>query len=101
MPDRPGRLRWQIELCFKEWKSSANLHQFDTANAQHCRGPHVGEPVRRGRSWTSVDVASRKSATFSPNLTVLCRLSFPLVQDIGQANTPEFLRSMSWVLNLR
>jgi hypothetical protein len=27
------RFRWQIELCFKEWKSYANLHQFDTANA--------------------------------------------------------------------
>ena len=29
------RFRWQIELCFKEWKSYANLHKFDTAN------PHI------------------------------------------------------------
>jgi hypothetical protein len=29
------RFRWQIELYFKEWKSYANLHQFDTAN------PHI------------------------------------------------------------
>ena len=26
------RLRWQIELMFKEWKSYANLHTFDTSN---------------------------------------------------------------------
>jgi len=32
------RFRWQIELCFKEWKSYANLHQFDTANAHIAEG---------------------------------------------------------------
>ncbi len=32
------RFRWQIELCFKEWKSYANLHKFDTANAQIAEG---------------------------------------------------------------
>ena len=35
------RFRWQIELCFKEWKSYANLHQFDTAN------PHIAEGSAR------------------------------------------------------
>ena len=29
------RFRWQLELCFKEWKSYANLHRFDTGN------PHI------------------------------------------------------------
>jgi hypothetical protein len=29
------RFRWQVELYFKEWKSYANLHQYDTAN------PHI------------------------------------------------------------
>jgi len=29
------RFRWQVELYFKEWKSSANLHQYDAAN------PHI------------------------------------------------------------
>jgi hypothetical protein len=33
------RFRWQIELCFKEWKSYANLHRFDTANAHIAAGP--------------------------------------------------------------
>jgi hypothetical protein len=32
------RFRWQIELCFKEWKSYANLHRFDTANAHLAAG---------------------------------------------------------------
>ncbi len=31
------RLRWQIELLFKEWKSHANLHAFDTSN------PYIAE----------------------------------------------------------
>jgi IS4 transposase len=41
------RFRWQIELCFKEWKSYANLHQFNTAN------PHVAE----GLMWASLCAA--------------------------------------------
>lgn len=32
------RLRWQIELLFKEWKSHANLRAFDTANANIAEG---------------------------------------------------------------
>ena len=41
------RFRWQIELCFKEWKSYANLHKFDTAN------PHIAE----GLIWASLCAA--------------------------------------------
>ena len=44
------RFRWQIELCFKEWKSYANLHQFDTANA------HIAE----GLIWASLCAAVLK-----------------------------------------
>ncbi len=44
------RFRWQIELCFKEWKSYANLHQFDTAN------PHIVE----GLIWASLCAAVLK-----------------------------------------
>ena len=44
------RFRWQIELCFKEWKSYANLHHFDTANA------HIAE----GLIWASLCAAVLK-----------------------------------------
>ncbi|MEQ1899040.1 MAG: transposase [Vicinamibacterales bacterium] len=44
------RFRWQIELCFKEWKSYANLHEFNTAN------PHIAE----GLIWASLCAAVLK-----------------------------------------
>ena len=42
--------RWQIELLFKEWKSYANLHKFDTAN------PHIAA----GLIWASLCAAVLK-----------------------------------------
>ena len=44
------RLRWQIELLFKEWKSHANLRAFDTAN------PNIAE----GLIWASLCAATVK-----------------------------------------
>jgi len=38
------RLRWQIELLFKEWKSYGNLHRFDTSKA----------PIAEGMIWASL-----------------------------------------------
>ena len=40
------RLRWQVELYFKELKSYANLHAFNT------RKPHIAE----GLIWASLCV---------------------------------------------
>lgn len=44
------RFRWQIELCFKEWKSYANLHKFNTGNR------HIAE----GLIWASLCAAVLK-----------------------------------------
>lgn len=44
------RLRWQVELVFKEWKSYANLRKFDTGN------PHIAE----GLIWASLAAAILK-----------------------------------------
>ena len=44
------RLRWQVELLFKEWKSYANLQAFDTSNA------HIAE----GLIWAALCAATLK-----------------------------------------
>ncbi|MGH8608974.1 MAG: transposase, partial [Gammaproteobacteria bacterium] len=44
------RLRWQVELLFKEWKSYANLHAFDTHN------PAIVE----GLIWAAIGAAALK-----------------------------------------
>lgn len=44
------RFRWQVELLFKEWKSYANLHKFDTAN----------ENIAAGLIWASLCAAVLK-----------------------------------------
>jgi hypothetical protein len=47
---RAYQWRWQVELLFKEWKSYANLHAFDTEN------PAIVE----GLIWTAIAAAALK-----------------------------------------
>jgi len=57
------RLRWQIELLFKEWKSYANLHRFQTEKA----------PIVEGLIWASLAAATIKRF-FAQATQLLCEV---------------------------
>ena len=47
---RASKWRWQVELLFKEWKSYANLHAFDTEKAA----------IVEGLIWVAIAAAALK-----------------------------------------
>jgi hypothetical protein len=54
------RLRWHVELLFKEWKSYCNLHRFDTTEA----------PIAEGLTWAALAVCIGKRVTAKATQTV-------------------------------
>jgi hypothetical protein len=79
------RLRWQIELVFKEWKSYANLHAFTSAKA----------PLVEGLIWASLCAAALKRtlAHASQRSGTSTAISNRIVAMCGAHILPELLRS--------
>jgi IS4 transposase len=81
------RLRWQVELMYKEWKSHANLHRFATANPGIAEGliwaSLAASLVKRfvaltAQSAAKVAISTQKVAQ------ILCRFLTPLLIAIVQ-----------------
>ena len=58
------RLRWQVELMFKEWKSYTSLHAFDTSKANIAEGL-IGPPCAL--------LSSNATARIWPSASGRCR----------------------------
>ena len=57
------RLRWQVELMFKEWKSYTSLHAFDTSKAN----------IAEGLIWAALlRLSSNATAHIWPNASGRC-----------------------------
>ena len=78
------RLRWQIELVFKEWKSYANLHEFTSAN------PAIVE----GLIWASLCAAAlkRSLAHASQRMDAKVPISTRIVAMCGPHILPDLVR---------
>lgn len=79
------RLRWQIELVFKEWKSYANLHAFTSANAALVEGL-IWASLCAAALKRSLAHAAQRSHTATP-------ISTRIVAMCGAHILPALLRS--------
>jgi hypothetical protein len=81
------RLRWQIELAFKEWKSYANLHAFQSEH------PAIVE----GFIWASLCAALlKRSLAHCAQLTHGCAISVRIAAQSG----PQLIsRLIDWLLD--
>ena len=78
------RLRWQVELFFKECKSYTNLQRFQTANPRIAEGliwaSMAAVLVRRFLLHSAFDGTGKRGAPF-----VAAALSWAYVRDLGRA----------------
>lgn len=79
------RLRWQVELLFKEWKSHANLHRFDTGKA----------PIAEGMIWAAILSATIKRGLAQvAELTLHVEISTDRVAKAGRHFLDEMMRCL-------
>ena len=68
------RLRWQVELMFKEWKSHANLHEFHSAKAALVEGLIWASLCAAALKRSLAHVAQRSGSPgpLSTQVTAMC-----------------------------
>ncbi|MGH8581334.1 MAG: IS4 family transposase [Gammaproteobacteria bacterium] len=92
------RLRWQVELLFKEWKSYANLHAFDTQNHAIVEGliwAAIGAAaLKRFLAHTTQVVAGVETST---RKTAMCALHFlgDILRALISGTKPRFLNAFA------
>jgi hypothetical protein len=85
------RLRWQIELLFKECKSHTNLHRFDTELSA----------IAEGLIWASMlAVVLRRAITHAAQLAIGIELSTQRAASCAKHVLDDILRSLLSVSEL-